>query len=107
MLNRIMPNIKGTENPKRKILATVVYSTLLYGEPAWGTVIKWRKYINILERVQRKIMLRLCRSNRTVATAALQIITGSLPIELMVEEKSRTYDIQKESENKEEVETRK
>lgn len=100
MLSKIMPNIKGPDNPKRKILATVVYSTLLYGVPAWGKVTKWKKYVNLLQQIQRKVMARLCRSYRTTSTAALQVISGSLPIEMMIEEKMKICEIVKEEENR-------
>ncbi|KAI5747429.1 hypothetical protein M8J77_014440 [Diaphorina citri] len=95
-LARLMPNLKGPENEKRQILATVVYSALLYGVPIWGKIIKWKKYVNMMEKVQRKVMLRLARAYRTVATGALQVISGSLPIELMIEERMRTHEIKKQ-----------
>ncbi|KAI5754009.1 hypothetical protein M8J77_005034 [Diaphorina citri] len=94
-LARVMPNIDGPDNGKRRMLASVVYSILLYGAPVWGNVTKWHKYVTLLERVQRKVMLRLCRAYRTTSTPALQIITGTLPIELMVKEKVELYTLNK------------
>lgn len=113
-LARLMPNIKGPDNEKRNILASVVYSTLLYGAPIWGKITRWKKYVNMLEKVQRRVMLRLARAYRTSATVALQVITSSLPIEYMVEEKIKIYEMKKrkkkvgeeeedDSENEEEI----
>lgn len=100
-LSRLMPNISGPENDKRKILASVVYSTLLYGAPVWGSVLRWNKYINLMERVQRKVMIRMCRSYRTVSTRALQVLSGTLPIELMVDQKVQTFHLYKETSDRE------
>ncbi|KAI5738898.1 hypothetical protein M8J77_012483 [Diaphorina citri] len=94
-LDRLMPNVKGLTNAKRRILSSVVYSTLLYGAPAWGPIIRWKKYVNLLERVQRKVMLKLCRSYRTSSTPALQVLSGTLPIEMMIEERMEMYDLRK------------
>ncbi|KAI5748206.1 hypothetical protein M8J77_023050 [Diaphorina citri] len=102
MLAKIMPNLKGPDNSKRKILASVVYSTLLYGASVWGKIIRWQKYITLLQRVQRKVMTRLCRSYRTTSTPALQVLSGSLPIELMIEEKMGLYNLYKRTEDVEE-----
>lgn len=101
-LAHLMPNVNGPDNDKRKILASVVYSSLLYGAPVWGDIVRWKKYINMLERVQRKVMLRLARAYRTTSTPALQVITGSLPVELMVEERGRLYELRQENFSKEE-----
>lgn len=106
MLSRIMPNLRGPDNSKRKILASVVYSTLLYAAPAWGAVVRWKKYTNLMQKVQRKVMLRLCRAYRTSSTAALQVISGSMPVELMVEEKLRMAEICKDGEERERREDR-
>lgn len=105
-LARLMPNIKGPDNEKRNILASVVYSTLLYGAPIWGKITRWKKYVNLLEKVQRRVMLRLARAYRTSATVVLQVITGSLPIELMVEEKIKVYEMKKNKKTVEEEDGR-
>lgn len=90
-LARLMPNINGPQNHKRKILASVVYSTLFYGVPAWVETAQTKKYRYRLEKVQRKIILRQCRAYRTSPTIALQVISGTLPIELMATEREKRY----------------
>lgn len=94
-LARLMPNLNGPENEKRNILASVVYSSLMYGVQIWGKVTQWKKYVTMLEQAQRKVMLRLARAYRTSATISLQVISGSLPIDLMIEEKIRIYNMKK------------
>ncbi|KAI5715842.1 hypothetical protein M8J77_023429 [Diaphorina citri] len=94
-LARIMPNIAGPQNRKRDMLGYVVYSTLFYGVPAWFETAQIKKYKYKLEKVQRKVMLRQCRSYRTTSTVALQVISGTLPIEYMAEERARIYKAKK------------
>lgn len=98
-LGRLMPNISGPKNDKRKLLGAVVYSTLFYGIPAWVDVLRFNKYRNRLEKVQRKVMLRQCRSYRTASTAALQVVSGTPPIELMAEERTELYKARKSNAN--------
>lgn len=98
-LGRLMPNVRGPKNCKRKLLGAVVYSTLFYAIPAWVDVLRFKKYRNRIEKVQRKVMLRQCRSYRTTSTVALQIISGSLPIELMAEERTELYKARKTGNN--------
>ncbi|KAI5731894.1 hypothetical protein M8J77_018009 [Diaphorina citri] len=101
-LSRLMPNINGPKNCKRKLLGSVVYSTLFYGIPAWVDVLQYQKYRTRVEKVQRKIMLRQCRAYRTSPTAPLQVISGTPPVEYMAEERERTYRYKRDGGNLEE-----
>ncbi|XP_026681815.1 uncharacterized protein LOC113468803 [Diaphorina citri] len=47
-------------------------------------------------------MLRQCRAHRTSPTAALQVISGTLPVEYMAEERERTYRYKRDGGNLEE-----
>lgn len=96
-LGRLMPNVSGPNNCKRNMLATVVYSTLFYGVPTWVEAAQIRKYNQRIEKVQRKVMLRQCRAYRTCSTVALQVLSGTLPVELMAEEKTRIYHAKKQN----------
>lgn len=101
-LGRVMPNVGGPQNCKRKLLATVVYSTLFYGIPAWVESAQIRKYNQKLEKVQRQVMLRQCRAYRTSSTVALQVLSGTLPVDLMAEERARLIEAKKSQVNFEE-----
>ncbi|KAI5754639.1 hypothetical protein M8J77_010224 [Diaphorina citri] len=91
-LNRIMPNRGGPSNKKRVVLSSIVHSILLYGAPFWAEVMKYRTHVNRLEQVQRKSMIRIIRSYRTVSTVALQVLSGTIPIDLLVVERERIYE---------------
>ena len=43
-LARLMPNIGGPRQPRRKLVASVVTSILTYGIAIWGEALKIKKY---------------------------------------------------------------
>lgn len=88
-LGRLMPNIGGPKPGTRRLLGSVVHSIVLYAAPAWKPCIDKALYRSWLERVQRKVALRICSAYRTTSTKALQVIAGIIPIHLLVLE--RTY----------------
>ncbi|KAK9722864.1 hypothetical protein QE152_g19451 [Popillia japonica] len=53
----------------------------------------------VMVRVQRKMLLRLASACRTVSASAVQVVTAMIPIELMVEERTRLGDGQGTKEN--------
>ncbi|KAJ8964235.1 hypothetical protein NQ314_005064 [Rhamnusium bicolor] len=92
-LMRIMPNIGCLSSGKREILCGVVHSTILYGAPIWCEALRIRRYRTMLEGVQRRMLLRVGSAYRTTSTVALQVITGVIPIDLMVEERRYLYEM--------------
>ncbi|KAJ8967335.1 hypothetical protein NQ317_007980, partial [Molorchus minor] len=72
-LNRLMPNINGPNSRKREAM-------------------KVESYRLKLEKVQRKALLRIASAYRTVSTRAVQVVTGVVPIELMVEERKQLHE---------------
>lgn len=47
----LMPNVGGARASKRRVLASVVYSQLLYAAPVWHKVTNNRKLMQILRRI--------------------------------------------------------
>lgn len=76
-----MPNVGASKARRRKLLSTVITSRTLYGCKVWADKITlggWK----IFEKSQRNIMLRVISAYRTVASDALNILSGILLIEL-------------------------
>ena len=90
-LSRLMPNVRGPGAGKRKILASVVQSVVLYAAPAWEEVLRHKKYKGMLDRCLRRATLRVCSAYRTCSNAAAQVISGIPPAHLLVAERSRGY----------------
>lgn len=90
-LARILPNVGGPETNKRGVLMLAAYSVVLYAAPMWQEALKFRKYREVLERMQRRALLRVRRAYRTTSTLVLQVIGGTPPTDLLVEERSMRF----------------
>ena len=88
-LGQLMPNIRGPRASKRRTLASVVTSTILYAAPVWESVLQVGKYRKILDGVMRRGNLRICSAYRTAPSAAIEVISGIPPIHLQVAERTR------------------
>lgn len=86
-LSRLMPNMGGSRQRRRKLLASVVNSHLYYASPVWANALVSSKNVNVIERPQRTIALRVATAYRTVSTPAVMIISGMIPAHLGVWER--------------------
>lgn len=68
---RLMPNLGGPGQAKRKLLCSVTHSILLYGAQVWQHALKVKKYRKMAEQTQRKCGLRIGRAYRTVGVEAI------------------------------------
>lgn len=91
-LGSIMPNIGGPRASKRRILASVIHSQLLYGAPVWHSVTGNKKLVLKLTRIQRLVAIRVCSAYRTTSAEAVGVISGIPPIELLIEERNAVYN---------------
>lgn len=90
-LQAIMPNIGGPSSKKRQALYGVAQSILLYAAPTWKSVIDMTKYQNLLNGMQRIVLLRVASAYRTVSGPAIQVVTGIPPLDLLVKERCRIH----------------
>jgi len=89
-LARIMPNINGPSQSKRRLLATVVESQLLYAAPVWcDTVAATVRTRGMLVRPQRAAALRVTREYRTVSDEAALVLAEMPPADLLSLERKR------------------
>ena len=84
VLARIIPNQDIFSSGKRRILVGVVHSVLMYAVPAWIDIVKVKKYRRLMERCQRKALLRVASAYRTVSREALSVITCTPPIDVLM-----------------------
>jgi len=85
-LERILPNVRGERQDKRKILATTVQNKLLYGAPIWADALQFENNVKMILGPQRKIALRTAMEYRMVSMSA-----GTIPIHLMASERQKKY----------------
>ncbi|CAI6375758.1 unnamed protein product [Macrosiphum euphorbiae] len=90
-LSRILPNIGGSGQKKRKLLSTVVTSKLLYASPLWVGALDVKRNVEELQRPQRVMAIRIIRAYRTISTAAAMVIAGLVPAHLLAWERSERH----------------
>ncbi len=76
-ISRLMSNLEGPSDGKRKLLANVAMLVLLYGAPIWADAINTRQYQRTeMVLVQRKAALRCVSIYCTVSTEAVCVLAG-------------------------------
>ena len=75
-----MPNIGGPREAKRRLIASVVQSKLLYVAPVWTSAIE-------NHAIQRRLILVY----RTVSARAALVLAGVSPIDLLTEERQNFF----------------
>lgn len=90
-LARIMPNIGGPGQNRRKLLATVSSSILLYAAPIWKSAMLVQSYARKANSVYRRSALRVTRAFRTVSYDAVCVVASMPPIDLLAEERDRIH----------------
>ncbi len=107
-LSRLMANIGGPSQEKRKLLMSTTISVLLYGAEIWADVLKKENRRKVLARVYRTATLRVASAYRTVSGDAILVISGNAPIDLLAYERKKLWELKKMSEyNKSALEQRK
>ncbi|ERL95852.1 hypothetical protein D910_00462, partial [Dendroctonus ponderosae] len=91
-LKCLLPNVGGPSSTKRRVLAMVCQSTVLYGAPAWSSKAFLRINKTRLTATQRNIALRVCSAYCTVSGRSANVVAGLIPLHLLVEERKRIYE---------------
>lgn len=85
-LARIMPNVGGPREDRRRLLSSVIHSVLLYGTPSWGhTLDLIPGNVKLLNKTQRKILLRVTCAYSTVSGVAANVLSSTRPADLWQE----------------------
>ena len=91
ILGRLMPNIGGPRESKRRILNTVVHSKILYAAEIWAEAVSKKYLRQKLASVQRRSALRVISAFRTVSEGAALVLASTPPIDLLIHEKQEIY----------------
>lgn len=92
-LSRILLNIGGPSPAKRKLLAGVVSSQLIYAAPIWAhTVVKLEHCQKHLRATYRKAALGTIMAYRTTSYEAATLLSTLTPIELLATEKEKIWN---------------
>lgn len=86
-LSRLMRNIRGPRSSTRRLLATVVSSVALYAVPVWFRALNITWVELALDRVQRKMAIRVCSGYRTLSAEAAFVLASLPPLGLLAQER--------------------
>ena len=91
-LLRLMPRVGGPRSAKRRVLATVAESVMLYAAPVWEPDMRFAIRRERLLKVQRRAAIGVTMAYRTVATGASLVLAGMVPIHLKARERRERYE---------------
>lgn len=96
-LYKLMPNLRGPDERRRRLFANVVLSVILYGALVWGDrIVKRSCTVPALHRLHRTIAQRVISAYRTVSSNAALLLARLPPIKLLATSRKRTYERIKE-----------
>ncbi len=91
-ISRLMSNLGGLNEGKRKLLANIAMSVLVYEALIWTDAINTRKYPRMeMVSVQWKAALRCVGAYRTASIEAVCALAGISSIEIVTDERKRLY----------------
>lgn len=96
MLSKLMANVRGPTQSKRKLLMTTTNSVMLYGSEIWADALQKESRRKILLAVQRTSALRVASAYRTVSGPAVMVISGTIPIDLLAIERKRNWEAKRQ-----------
>lgn len=91
-LSRLMANVGGPTQCKRKLLMECANNILLYGCEIWGDAIRAQCRRKTYAAVQRTAALRIASAYRTVSGSAVLVISGTIPIDLLISERKARWE---------------
>lgn len=85
-LGRLMPRFGGPGENKRRLLGLAAESVVLYGAKVWLPAVKHKKYMAMINSLQRKMAVRITRAYRTAPTDVLLVLARTVPMHLRAKE---------------------
>lgn len=92
-LNRLMPNLRGPGERKRRLYATIVTSIVMYAVPVWGGnfITAQDRISRPLRRLQRAVAIRVIASYRTASFDAATVLARIPPWKLEASMRCRVF----------------
>lgn len=96
---RLMPNLHGPSEKRRRLYANVISSIVLYAAPIWKHKATQKgKVHGILKELHRNVVLRVIAAYKTVSHDAAAIISRIPPYHYTAESRKKSYSDQIRSE---------
>lgn len=87
-LARLMPNMGGPREVTRRVLCSVAAAQVLYAAPFWRDAMRHKKHQEAVNRLQRRMALRITSSYRTVSGPAVMVVARVFPLHLLAKERA-------------------
>ena len=94
-LTRLIPNIGGPREAKRRLVTSVVNSKLLYAAPVCTSALNKHAIQKKLSSTHRGVVMRIVSVYRTVSMSAVLVLASVPPIDLLAEERKETFQLRK------------
>lgn len=92
-LGRLMPNLRGPCEARRRLYSNCIHSVILYAAPVWSESFGLRAaYRRSLSSLQRNVALRVARGYRTVSFVAATLLARIPPLPLLADKRRRIYE---------------
>jgi len=91
-LGRLLPNLRGPHEGKRRLYANIITSVVMYAAPIWAPALATSSELRSqCRRWQRPIALRTCAAYRSVSWDSATLLSRLVPFELLAMERARIY----------------
>lgn len=91
-LCRLMPNLRGPHETKRRLYAYVIQSVVTYGAPVWSDKLNRSTVLQRpLRRMQRILAIRVISGYRTIGFDVATLLARTPPWTLVAEKLKNTY----------------
>jgi len=91
-LGRLMPNLRGPKEKKRRLYAGIITSVIMYAAPIWAdSLIASRDSRRLFRKWQRVVALRVCSAYRSVSFDSGTLLSRLVPYELLAAERARIF----------------
>lgn len=91
-IGRIMPNLRGPEELRRRLYANVMMFMILYGAPIWATAVtEDEKLRRSIQSVQRRVGLKVCSGYCTLSHVTVGLLARLLPIDIVARRYKMVY----------------
>ncbi|GBP54613.1 Retrovirus-related Pol polyprotein from type-1 retrotransposable element R1 [Eumeta japonica] len=94
-LARLVPNDGGLKQTRRLLLSSMVTSVLTYGISIWADALDTQESLRKAGPVYRRSALRVASTFRTISEEAMCVISGTLLLRVLAEERRTLYQRRK------------
>ncbi|XP_043501612.1 uncharacterized protein LOC122523802 [Polistes fuscatus] len=99
-IGRILPNLHGPREKKRRLYSSVIHSVLLYGAPVWRrAVVEDQRVWRAVRALQTRAAIRMCCAYKTVSFHAAIMVAGIILLDHLAPQLAVVYAAVREAED--------